>query len=88
MIRPIITQVILFLIPFAVYALFLAATRAGVLQIESWPAKTVGWLTAAAVLLMVLGFVALALMDDQQPAGSKYVPPHVKDGVLIPGHFE
>jgi hypothetical protein len=83
MIRPIITQVILFLIPFAVYA-----TRAGVLQIESWPAKTVGWLTAAAVLLMVAGFVVLALTDEQHPAGSKYVPPHMKDGVLIPGHFE
>ena len=25
---------------------------------------------------------------DRQPAGSNYVPPHVKDGKLIPGHFK
>jgi hypothetical protein len=87
MIRSILTQIALFLTPFAVYALFLYATRAGVLQVESWPAKTVAFLTSAAVLLMVAGFVVLGLMDHQ-PAGSNYVPPHMEDGKLIPGHFK
>jgi hypothetical protein len=87
MIRPVLTELLLFLTPFAVYALFLYGTRAGVLQVESWPAKTVGWLTAAAVLLMASGFVVLGLMD-RQPAGSTYVPPHMEDGKLIPGHFK
>jgi len=87
MIRPILTQIALFLTPFAVYALFLSATRAGVLNVESWSPKTLAWLTAAAVLLMLAGFVYLGLREDQ-PAGSTYVPPHVKDGVLIPGHFK
>jgi hypothetical protein len=87
MIRPILTEILLFLTPFAVYALFLYATRAGVLQVESWPAKTVGWLTAAAVLFMIGGFVLLGQLD-YQPAGSTYVPPHMEDGKLIPGHFK
>ena len=37
MIRPAFTEVGVFLIPFAVYALFLIATRAGLLAPNSWP---------------------------------------------------
>jgi hypothetical protein len=87
MIRSILTQILLFLTPFAVYALFLYGTRSGVLQIESWSAKTVGWLTAAAVILVIAGFVVLGQLG-YQPAGSTYVPPHMEDGKLIPGHFK
>lgn len=87
MIRPILTEILLFLTPFAVYAIFLYATRSGVLQVESWPAKTVGWLTAAAVILMIAGFVVLGQLD-YQPAGSTYVPPHMEDGQLVPGQFK
>ncbi len=87
MIRSILTQILLFLTPFAVYALFLYGTRAGVLKIESWPAKTVGWLTAAAVILVIAGFVTLGQIG-YQPAGSTYVPPRMEDGKLIPGHFK
>ena len=87
MIRPILTEILLFLTPFAVYALFLYATRAGVLHVKSWPLKTVGWLTAAAVILMIAGFVVLA-QTDYHPAGSTYVPPHMEDGKLVPGHFK
>jgi hypothetical protein len=87
MIRPVLTELLLFLTPFAVYALFLYATRSGVLHVESWPARTVGWLTTAAVLLMIGGFVVLGQLEHQ-PAGSTYVPPHVEDGKLIPGHFK
>ena len=87
MIRSILTQILLFLTPFAVYALFLYGTRSGVLKIESWPAKTVGWLTAAAVILVIAGFVTLGQIG-YQPAGSTYVPPRMEDGKLIPGHFK
>jgi hypothetical protein len=87
MIRPILTELLLFLTPFAVYALFLFGTRAGVLQVESWPAKRVGWLTAAAVIMMIAGFVILGQLD-YQPPGSNYVPPHMEDGKLVPGHFK
>lgn len=87
MIRPILTELLLFLTPFAVYALFLFGTRAGVLRVESWPAKSVGWLTAAAVVLMIAGFLVLGQLD-YQPPGSSYVPPHMEDGKLVPGHFK
>jgi hypothetical protein len=87
MIRPILTEILLFLTPFAAYALFLYATRAGVLHPESWSPKVIGVLTAVAVALMIGGFVVLAQLDHH-PARSTYVPPHVEDGKLVPGHFK
>lgn len=36
MIRPALTEILLFAAPFAAYALFLFATRAGVLHPDSW----------------------------------------------------
>ena len=37
MIRPVFTELALFLIPFVVYAVFLVATRKGLLDAGSWP---------------------------------------------------
>ena len=37
MIRPVLTEVLLFLTPFVLYAVFLWATQAGVLDLNSWP---------------------------------------------------
>ena len=87
MIRPVLTEILLFLMPFAVYALFLLATRAGVLKVESWPPKTTAMLTVAAVVLMMTGFFLLG-QHNHQPANSTYVPPHIEDGKLVPGHFK
>ncbi|MES1155332.1 MAG: DUF6111 family protein, partial [Pseudorhodoplanes sp.] len=36
MIRPVLTEVVLFLTPFAVYAIFLFATRAEIFDRTSW----------------------------------------------------
>ncbi len=41
MIRPVLTEIGIFLIPFAIYALFLIATRSGLLVQSSWPVQIV-----------------------------------------------
>jgi hypothetical protein len=84
MIRPVFTEVALFLIPFLFYAVFLWATRAGVLDSSSWSLARLAWLMIAALSLMVGSFVMLAQFDGA-PAGSTYVPAHVDDGTLRPG---
>ena len=68
MIRPVLTEFALFLAPFALYAVFLWATRAGVLHPESWPLPTLMWLTIAALVLMVGSFIVLAQWGGE-PAG-------------------
>jgi len=44
-------------------------------------------LTAVAILFMIGGF-AMLRQHHSHPAGSNYVPPHVKDGKVIPGQFK
>ena len=84
MIRPVFTEVALFLVPFVVYATFLWATRAGVLDASQWSPARLAWLLIAALSLMVGSFVVLAEFGGA-PAGSTYVPAHVDDGKLRPG---
>jgi hypothetical protein len=86
MIRAILIDILLFLTPFALYAAFLFATRAGVLHPESWPLRVLIWLTLAAMALLVASSVYLALRTGA-PAGSDYVPPHMENGKLVPGQI-
>jgi hypothetical protein len=84
MIRPVLTEVGLFLIPFAVYALFLIATRTHVFDKTSWPLPTIGWLTGLALLLIIASFAWLAHFSGAPP-GSTYIPAHLENGKLVPG---
>jgi hypothetical protein len=84
MIRPVLTELALFLVPFLIYAAFLWSTRAGVLDPAAWSPTRLGWLLIAALSLMVGSFVMLAEFGGAPPR-STYVPAHVDDGRLRPG---
>jgi hypothetical protein len=84
MVRPVLTELALFLTPFVLYALFLWATRAGVLDASSWSWTTIAWLTIAALVLMAGSFVVIAQFSGAPP-GSTYVPAHIEDGRFVPG---
>ncbi|MDE5455504.1 hypothetical protein GWE18_22210 [Bradyrhizobium sp. CSA112] len=84
MIRPILTEIAIFLIPFVAYALFLIATRAGVFASSSWPAHLVAKLVLGSLLLVVISFVLLAQFSGAPP-DSTYVPAHMEDGKLVHG---
>jgi hypothetical protein len=51
MIRPAFTEVGIFLIPFAAYALFLIASRSGLLVQASWPLHVIARLAIGACCL-------------------------------------
>ncbi len=84
MIRPVLTEVALFLLPFVAYALFLWATRAGVLDLSSWTPPILAWLTMIAFAFMIVSFVLIAEFSGS-PAGSTYLPAHTEKGRLVPG---
>lgn len=84
MIRPVLTEIGIFLIPFAVYALFLIATRTQVFDQSSWPMHLVGKLVLGSLLLVIVSFVFLAEFSGAPP-DSTYEPAHVEDGRLVPG---
>lgn len=84
MIRPVLTEIGIFLIPFALYAMWLIATRAGVLDMASWPARMVMRLTIVSLLLTILSLLLLAHYSGAPP-DSTYVPAHIENGKLVPG---
>ena len=84
MIRPAVTEIGIFLIPFAVYTLFLFATRSGMLVQSSWPMHIVGRLVLGSLVLIVVSFMLLAHFSGGPPH-STYVPAHMENGKFVPG---
>ena len=84
MIRPLLIEFGIFIIPFALYAAFLIATRAGRADPEALAARTRRGLTAARCVLVVVGFVLFADFSGAPP-GSTYVPAHIENGKFVPG---
>ena len=84
MIRPALTEVAVFLIPFAVYALFLIATRSGMWVPSSWPLHVIARLVLGSLILVVASFILLAHFSGAAPH-STYIPAHVEDGKFVPG---
>ncbi len=83
MIRPIATELGLFLAPFVVYAAFLLATRAGIVHPDAWTLRRIAGLIIASLILMAGSFLVLAEFGGSPP-GSTYVPAHIEGGKFIP----
>jgi hypothetical protein len=87
MIRPVFTELALFLAPFAIYAIYLLATKTEVLERASWPPKTLATLAILALLLMIGSFLVLAHFSGAPP-GATYAPAHIEDGKFVPGKVQ
>ena len=85
--RLIAFDAVFFLLPFAVYLAWLAATRGQVGNTSDWPLKTVAWLATGGAVLMVAALLVFVHFNGAPP-GSTYVPAQYVNGKLIPGHFE
>lgn len=85
MIRIILTRLALFLLPFALYGLYLFLLR--------WrpdiarPQTPWTGLFIAGLSLVVMSFVVLGLTEGESIEGV-YIPPHVENGKIVPGHVE
>jgi hypothetical protein len=84
MIRPALTEVGIFLIPFVVYTLFLIATRSGLLMQTSWPVHIIAKLALGSLVLVLISLVMLANFSGGSP-NSTYIPAHIENGKLVPG---
>jgi hypothetical protein len=84
MIRPVLTEIGLFVAPFVLYAAYLLATGTGIMDPEAWPLRRVAGLFIVSFALVVGSFLALAQFSGAPP-GSTYVPAHVENGKFVPG---
>ena len=83
MIRPVLMELGIFLIPFAIYAAYLIANRVDFMIAASWPPHIVVRLSLAALVLVVVSFVLLANFSASPP-DSTYIPAHLENGKLVP----
>lgn len=49
--------------------------------------RELSWGVGFVAVLMVATFAYLAFSGGEDPA-SRYIPPHMEDGKVVPGHFE
>ena len=84
MIRPIATEVGLFLAPFVLYALFLVVTRSDFLHSKAWTPRRLATLVIISLVLVAGSFFFLAEFSGAPP-GSTYIPAHIQDGKFVPG---
>ena len=86
MLRVILADIILFLLPFLAYGFWLWLNNKAHVS-EHWRNGPMGWLTLAGIALMVVSFVIFASLK-QAPEGAEYRPAHMENGVYVPGRFE
>ena len=84
MIRAIFGEALLFLLPFAVFALFLILRRLNPFLIAAWSESTV-WLVIAGLVCVVIGFVITGITAERQTGA--FEPPRFEDGRVVPGPF-
>jgi len=87
MLRVAITELLLFLTPFVLFALYLRFGRGLDSLVEGWSTRAFLLCALAAVLLVAVGLVFFEF-ETRGPTTGRYVPPTWKDGILIPGHIE
>lgn len=79
-----LTEILLFLSPFAAYALYLRLTGLGWRAPERWLGVPLAWLAAIGLSLVTASLVVAALTGGFATTGV-YEPAHMENGRLVPG---
>ena len=86
MIRRILMDIILFLLPFFLYSIYwrvvLRSGKARENAVYPWV-----FLTASGLGLVILSFLWWAATGGG-PTEGVYIPPHLEDGEMVPGQFQ
>jgi hypothetical protein len=85
MTRALLEELALFLIPFGAFGLYLLLSRRNPLTREAW-GEHIPWL-AIGGLLIAIGFLIYTGLSAKREQGA-FVPPHLENGKLVPGHFQ
>ncbi len=85
MTRVLIGEGVFFLVPFAIFFVYLAIRQRNPLTFAAWE-KSIPWLVIAGAGCVVLALLVTGLSAPRSKG--VYVPPRVENGQVIPGHFE
>ncbi|TCR69908.1 DUF6111 family protein [Bosea sp. BK604] len=85
MLRSIIEEVLLFVLPFCLFAGYLIVNRRNPLDVEHWDGHLF-WLTVVGLVLCIAVFTYTGWIAPRNQGA--YDPPHMENGRLVPGHFK
>jgi len=84
--RAVVESLVLFFAPFLLFAAYLVLRLRYPLAIEHWTRSRVATLVLIGLAAALIGMIALI---SASPRGQGvYVPAHVENGALVPGHIE
>lgn len=84
MLRRVLEEVGLFLVPFLLFALYLLLAGRNPLHRTHWEAQLFR-LVLAGLAVVIASLVLSGLFSERHPQG--YVPSHMENGRLVPGGF-
>ena len=86
MARGLLDAVLLFFVPFLVYAGVLVVRRRYPFVLKAWTDGPLAQLVVAGLALAIVGVLAAGLLSGRSTGG--YVPAHVEHGTLVPGRMQ
>lgn len=88
MLRLVLFNIFVFLLPFILYGIYVYAARRGEVDGEAiFKDAPWGWLAATGLILMLIA-LGLLIRFSGSPPGGTYQPPRLEDGVIKPGRIE
>jgi hypothetical protein len=87
MARVLVYNLVFFLLPFALYAVYIILTRRSLGSGADWSARILGWLFLAGAGVMLIGLVLITTFGGASPE-LDYHPAVLRDGQIVPGGFE
>lgn len=85
MTRAIIQELLLFLLPFAAFAIYLMLLRRNPLIWSHWSNQSI-WLTIAGLGLVIASLIVFGLSTERHTGA--FVPTHMENGRIVPGQFK
>jgi Family of unknown function (DUF6111) len=80
-------EILLFLAPFALYAVYLFATERDAREKGHWRRDVLAGLAVAGCVLVIASLIAFAHFGGAPPGGA-YTPAHIDHGKLVPGQIK
>ena len=85
MTRAFLQGLVLFLLPFVLFAVYLVIRRRNALAWSSWSSQSL-WLAIAGLTMVIASLVVTGLMTERQTGA--FVPTHIENGQVFPGQFQ
>jgi hypothetical protein len=84
--RVVLRPALLFLLPFVLYAVWLLLRRTSPWARDNWGRSVVSTLTLVGLAVAVVGMLAFGILADRHLGA--YVPAHIENGAVVPGHIQ